>query len=51
MKFSFGPVQERHGDYYILKIKVADNEREIFYTTMHMAKLGAFIGKANEPQT
>jgi hypothetical protein len=44
-------VTERHGDYYVIKIKVADVEREIFYTPTHMAKLSAFISKANESQT
>ncbi len=50
-EISSEPVEERHGDYYIVKIKVADNEREIFYTPTHMAKLSAFVSKANESQT
>lgn len=50
-EISSEPVEERHGDYYIIKIKVADNEKEIFYTPTHMAKLSAFISKANETQT
>jgi hypothetical protein len=45
------PVEERRGDYYIIKIKVADSEKEIFYTPTHMAKLSAFVSKANESQT
>jgi hypothetical protein len=45
------PVDERHGDYYIVKITVAEIEREVFYTPTHMAKLSAFTSKANEPQT
>lgn len=40
------PVEERHGDFYIIKIKVADTEREVFYTPTHMAKLSGFMSKA-----
>ena len=44
------PVRERRGDHYIIRIRVADTEREIFYTPTHMAKLSAFIQEADKPQ-
>jgi len=36
-------VKERSGDYYIIKIIVVDEEKELFYSPTHMQKLSAFI--------
>jgi len=36
-------VDERRGDFYIVKIKVVGKEKELFYSQAHMAKLAAFI--------
>jgi len=36
-------VNERHGDFYIIKITVAGKEKELFYTPKHMAKVAAFF--------
>ncbi len=34
-------ISERKGDFYVIKIKVAGKEREIFYTPKHMTALEA----------
>jgi hypothetical protein len=38
-------VEERRGDYYIISIKIANTERQIYYSPAHMAKLGAIVNK------
>jgi hypothetical protein len=40
------PVKERHGDFYIIKIKVTDTEKEIYYSPTHMAKLAAVVSQS-----
>jgi len=39
------PVEERGGDFYIVKIKVAGKDRELFYSPVHMNKIAAVIQK------
>jgi hypothetical protein len=36
-------VEERNGDYFIAKIKVAGKETKIYYTPVHMAALTSFL--------
>lgn len=38
-------VEERSGDFYVVKINVAGKERELFYSPKHMETLIAFIEK------
>jgi len=41
-------VDERNGDFYVVKINVAGKERELFYSPRHMGTLAAFIEKTTE---
>jgi len=41
-------VDERGGDFYVIKINVAGKEREVFYSPRHMETLAAFIDKTAE---
>jgi len=40
-------VEERNGDYFIAKIKVAGKETKIYYTPVHMAALASFLKMTN----
>ena len=41
-------VRERNGNFYIVNVTVAGKERELFYTTEHMAKVLAFVRFAED---
>ena len=41
------PIDERRGDFYIVKIKMIGEERELFYSPTHMNKLAAFIEQSS----
>ena len=43
-------VGERSGDFYIINIKVARKEREIFYTPTHMATIAAVVEQTTKKE-
>ncbi len=37
------PVRERNGDYYIVKIIMVGQQRNLFFTQIHMNKITSFL--------
>ena len=42
------PIDERNGDFYIINIKLAGKERQLFYTPNHMRKISVLIKQTNK---